>query len=121
MCLQFAPTKKGTKKAQKKTPTKGDKKRKSRSHSISTYKVTKQVHSEIGISSQGHGHHELVDQRHFRAYRRQVSHLAHYHKRSTISSLEIQPTARLLPLPGELAKHAVSGGPKAGTKDTSSK
>uniref|UniRef100_A0A671NDD4 Histone H2A/H2B/H3 domain-containing protein n=1 Tax=Sinocyclocheilus anshuiensis TaxID=1608454 RepID=A0A671NDD4_9TELE len=35
------------------------------------------------------------------------SRLAHYNKRSTISSREIQTAVRLL-LPGELAKHAVS-------------
>ncbi|KAG8430445.1 hypothetical protein GDO86_020585 [Hymenochirus boettgeri] len=39
--------------------------------------------------------------------------LAHYNKRSTITSREIQTAVRLL-LPGELAKHAVSEGTKAG-------
>ena len=46
--------------------------------------------------------------------------LAHYNKRSTITSREIQTAVRLL-LPGELAKHAVSEGTKAVTKYTSSK
>ncbi|KAG9354722.1 hypothetical protein JZ751_001435 [Albula glossodonta] len=40
---------------------------------------------------------------------------AHYNKRSTITSREIQTAVRLL-LPGELAKHAVSEGTKAVTK-----
>uniref|UniRef100_A0A671L4D8 Core Histone H2A/H2B/H3 domain-containing protein n=1 Tax=Sinocyclocheilus anshuiensis TaxID=1608454 RepID=A0A671L4D8_9TELE len=39
------------------------------------------------------------------------SRLAHYNKRSTISSREIQTAVRLL-LPGELAKHAVSEAPR---------
>ncbi|MGH0125859.1 UNVERIFIED_CONTAM: hypothetical protein FKN15_074279 [Acipenser sinensis] len=42
------------------------------------------------------------------------SRLAHYNKRSTITSREIQTAVRLL-LPGELAKHAVSEGTKAVT------
>ena len=49
-----------------------------------------------------------------------ASRLAHYNKRSTITSREIQTAVRLL-LPGELAKHAVSEGTKAVTKYTSSK
>uniref|UniRef100_A0A182YQR9 Histone H2B n=1 Tax=Anopheles stephensi TaxID=30069 RepID=A0A182YQR9_ANOST len=49
-----------------------------------------------------------------------MSRLAHYNKRSTITSREIQTAVRLL-LPGELAKHAVSEGTKAVTKYTSSK
>ncbi|CAI9176998.1 unnamed protein product [Rangifer tarandus platyrhynchus] len=50
----------------------------------------------------------------------EASRLAHYNKRSTITSREIQTAMRLL-LPGELAKHAVSEGTKAVTKYTSSK
>ncbi|KAB7494355.1 Histone H2B [Armadillidium nasatum] len=42
----------------------------------------------------------------------EASRLAHYNKRSTITSREIQTAVRLL-LPGELAKHAVSEGTKA--------
>ncbi|KAL5018145.1 hypothetical protein ScPMuIL_003867 [Solemya velum] len=42
----------------------------------------------------------------------EASRLAHYYKRSTITSREIQTAVRLL-LPGELAKHAVSEGTKA--------
>jgi len=46
----------------------------------------------------------------------EASRLAHYDKRSTITSREIQTAVRLL-----LAKHAVSEGTKAVTKYTSSK
>ncbi|GCC39537.1 hypothetical protein chiPu_0023608 [Chiloscyllium punctatum] len=51
----------------------------------------------------------------------EASRLAHYNKRSTISSREIQTAVRLLLPPGELAKHAVSEGTKAVTKYTCSK
>ena len=50
----------------------------------------------------------------------EASRLAHYNKRSTISSREIQTSVRLI-LPGELAKHAVSEGTKAVTKYTAAK
>ncbi|XP_023247578.1 histone H2B type 1-K-like [Copidosoma floridanum] len=50
----------------------------------------------------------------------EVSHFAHYNKRSTITSREIPTAVRLL-LPGELAKHAVSEGTKAVTKYASLK
>ena len=50
----------------------------------------------------------------------EASRLAHYNKRSTISSREIQTAVRLL-LSGELAKHAVSEGTNAVTKYTRSK
>jgi len=50
----------------------------------------------------------------------EASRLAHYNRRSTITSREVQTAVRLL-LPGELAKHAVSEGTKAVTKYTSSK
>ena len=46
----------------------------------------------------------------------EASRLAHYIKRSTITSRDIQTTIRLL-RPGELAKHAVSEGTKAVTSD----
>ncbi|CAN7977792.1 unnamed protein product [Ixodes persulcatus] len=47
------------------------------------------------------------------------SRLAHYNKRSTITSREIQTAVRLL-LPGELAKHASTGG-KAPRKQLATK
>ncbi|XP_038641677.1 histone H2B 5-like [Scyliorhinus canicula] len=105
--------KKGGKKALKKTPVKGSKKRRrSRKESYSIY-----IYKHL---IQGNEHHELVRQRYFRAYAGEASRLAHYSKRHTISSREIQTAVRLL-LPGELAKHAVSEGTKAVTKYTSSK
>ncbi|XP_033188052.1 histone H2B [Bombus vancouverensis nearcticus] len=50
----------------------------------------------------------------------EASRLAHYNKRSTITSRKIQTEVRLL-LPGVLAKHAVSEGTNAVTKYTSLK
>ena len=69
---------------------------------------------------QSNGYHELFRERYLWAIATESSRLAHYNKKSTISSREIQTANRLL-LPGELAKHAVSEGTKAVTKYTSSK
>ena len=56
---------------------------------------------------------------HLRAHAAEASRLAHYNRRSTITS-RVSRLPRLL-LPGELAKHAGSEGTKAVTKYTSSK
>ncbi|XP_078060477.1 uncharacterized protein LOC144486291, partial [Mustelus asterias] len=115
--------KKGAKKVIKKPGTKGGKKRrKSRkeSYSIYIYKVMKQVHPDTGISSKAMSIMNSFVNDIFERIAGEASRLAHYNKRSTISSREIQTAVRLL-LPGELAKHAVSEGTKAVTKYTSSK
>lgn len=108
-------------KAQKKPS--GDKKKKKKrreTYSIYIYKVLKQVHPEIGISSKAMSIMNSFVNDIFERIAGEASKLAHYNKRSTISSREIQTAVRLL-LPGELAKHAVSEGTKAVTKYTSSK
>ncbi|XP_067878434.1 histone H2B 7-like [Heterodontus francisci] len=118
-----APPKKGGKKALKKAPTKGNKKRRrprKESYSIYVYKVMKQVHPDTGISSKAMSIMNSFVNDIFERIAGEASRLAHYNKRSTISSREIQTAVRLL-LPGELAKHAVSEGTKAVTKYTSSK
>ncbi|KAK7926230.1 hypothetical protein WMY93_008540 [Mugilogobius chulae] len=105
--------KKGSKKAVTKTAGKGGKKkRKTRkeSYAIYVYKVLKQAMSIMN---------SFVNDI-FERIGGEASRLAHYNKRSTITSREIQTAVRLL-LPGELAKHAVSEGTKAVTKYTSSK
>uniref|UniRef100_A0A674BP67 Histone H2B n=2 Tax=Salmo trutta TaxID=8032 RepID=A0A674BP67_SALTR len=115
--------KKGSKKAVTKTAGKGGKKRrKSRkeSYAIYVYKVLKQVHLDTGISSKAMGIMNSFVNDIFERIAGESSRLAHYNKRSTITSREIQTAVRLL-LPGELAKHAVSEGTKAVTKYTSSK
>ena len=119
--------KKGEKKAGKaKAAADGKKKRRGKrkeSYAIYIYKVLKQVHpdtGQTGISSKAMGIMNSFVNDIFERIATEASRLAHYNKKSTISSREIQTAIRLL-LPGELAKHAVSEGTKAVTKYTSSK
>ncbi|XP_008580161.1 PREDICTED: histone H2B type 1-M-like [Galeopterus variegatus] len=121
--VKSAPTpKKRSKKAFAKSQTDGKKLRRSRkeSYSVYVYKVLKQVHPDTGISSKAMGIMNSFVNDIFERIAGEASRLAHYNKRSTITSREIQTAVRLL-LPGELAKHAVSEGTKAVTKYTSSK
>ena len=116
---------KGAKKAASKAKAArtGDKKRKRRrreSYSIYIYKVLKQVHPDTGVSSKAMSIMNSFVNDIFERIAGEASRLAHYNRRSTITSREIQTAVRLL-LPGELAKHAVSEGTKAVTKYTSSK
>merc|ERR1711972_570006 len=109
-------------KAAKAVP-KGDKKKKGKrkeSYAIYIYKVLKQVHPDTGVSSKPMSIMNSFVNDLFERIAAEASKLAHYNKRSTITSREIQTAVRLL-LPGELAKHAVSEGTKAVTKYTSSK
>jgi histone H2B len=119
------PASKGAKKAASKAKAvrTGDKKRKRRrreSYAIYIYKVLKQVHPDTGISSKAMSIMNSFVNDIFERIAAEASRLAHYNRRSTITSREIQTAVRLL-LPGELAKHAVSEGTKAVTKYTSSK
>ena len=116
---------KAAKKAGKaqKNITKSDKKKRRKrkeSYAIYIYKVLKQVHPDTGISSKAMSIMNSFTNDIFERIASEASRLAHYNKRSTITSREIQTAVRLL-LPGELAKHAVSEGTKAVTKYTSSK
>ena len=109
------PAKAGKKEA------KGKKRRgRKESYGIYIYKVMKQVHPDTGISSKAMSIMNSFVNDVFERIAAESSRLAHYNKRSTISSREVQTAVRLL-LPGELAKHAVSEGTKAVTKYTSSK
>ncbi|XP_022808494.1 histone H2B-like [Stylophora pistillata] len=127
-CKIMAPKvagKKGEKKAGKAKAIAADGKKKRRgkrkeSYAIYIYKVLKQVHPDTGISSKAMGIMNSFVNDIFERIATEASRLAHYNKKSTISSREIQTAIRLL-LPGELAKHAVSEGTKAVTKYTSSK
>ncbi|KAJ8266114.1 hypothetical protein GJAV_G00126020 [Gymnothorax javanicus] len=123
--VKSAP-KKGSKKAVTKSAGKGGKKRKrsrKESYAISALlrKVLKQVHPDTGISSKAMG---IIDSFVNDIFNERIagesSHLAHYNKRSTITSRQTQTAVHLL-LPAELAKHAVSEGAKAVTRYTSSK
>ncbi|KAK9064054.1 hypothetical protein SSX86_017926 [Deinandra increscens subsp. villosa] len=113
-------------KAEKKLPKDAssvDKKKKKHKKSVETYKiyifkVLKQVHPDIGISSKAMGIMNSFINDIFEKLAQEGSRLARYNKKNTISSREIQTAVRLV-LPGELAKHAVSEGTKAVTKFTS--
>ena len=98
----------------------GRSKKRKESYAIYIYKVLKQVHPDIGVSSKAISIMNSFVSDLFERIAAEASRLAHYNKRSTITSREIQTAVRLL-LPGELAKHAVSEGTKAVTKFTSSK
>ena len=98
----------------------GRKKKRKESYAIYIYKVLKQVHPDTGVSSKAMSIMNSFVNDIFERIASESSRLAHYNKRSTITSREIQTAVRLL-LPGELAKHAVSEGTKAVTKYTSSK
>ncbi|GKF41254.1 putative histone H2B.3 [Tanacetum coccineum] len=115
-------------KAEKKLPAKdtsasADKKKKRHKKSVETYKiyifkVLKQVHPDIGISSKAMGIMNSFINDIFEKLAAESSKLVRYNKKNTLSSREIQTAVRLV-LPGELAKHAVSKGTKAVTKFTS--
>ena len=118
-----SPSKKG--KAMRKGGKKGAKKstrRKTRRETYGgyIYKVLKQVHPDVGISSKSMSIMNSFVNDIFERLAGQASRLAQQNKKQTIGSREIQTSVRLL-LPGELAKHAVSEGTKAVTKYTSSK
>ncbi|KAM9185756.1 histone H2B type 2-K1 [Trichechus inunguis] len=103
----------------------GDKKSKKRSrrkenYSVYIYKVLKQVHPDISISSKAMSIMNSFVNDVFERLAREATQLAQYSSRTTLTSREVQTAVRLL-LPGELAKHAVSEGTKAVTKYISSK
>ncbi|XP_051169021.1 late histone H2B.L4-like [Leptopilina boulardi] len=109
----------------KKSVSKDDKKKRkkrkgSESYGYFIYKVLKQVHTDIGMSSKAMGIMNSFMNDIFERIANEASRLSKYSKKRTISSREIQTAVRLL-LPGELAKHAISEGTKAVTKYTSSK
>ena len=113
---------KAAKKAGKSKSVKTDKKRRHKrkeSYAIYIYKVLRQVHPDTGISSKAMSIMNSFVNDIFERIATEASRLAHYNKRSTISSREVQTSVRLL-LPGELAKHAVSEGTKAVNKYTGS-
>ena len=106
-------------KAVKKTGDKMKKKKGVESYKLYIFKVLKQVHPEIGISSKSMNiMNSFIDDM-FGKIATQASSLVRTGKGGTLSSRDVQTAVRLV-LPGELAKHAVSEGTKAVTKFTSS-
>ena len=85
------------------------------SFKIYVYKILKQYHPDIGISSKAMNIMNSMVADMLDRIASEASKLAKYNKRSTISSREIQTAVRLL-LPGELGKYAVSDATKAVTK-----
>ncbi|XP_041035142.1 histone H2B 7-like [Carcharodon carcharias] len=102
-------SKKGAKKARKRVSLKGYKKQKR----VGKESYSTNIDKAMSIMS------SFVNDI-FERITGEASHLAHYNKRSTISSGEIQTAMRLL-LPGEVAEHTMSEGTKAVTKYASSK
>uniref|UniRef100_R7W0X9 Histone H2B n=1 Tax=Aegilops tauschii TaxID=37682 RepID=R7W0X9_AEGTA len=88
-------------------------------YKIYIFKVLKQVHPDIGISSKAMSIMNSFINDIFEKLAGEAAKLARPNKKPTITSREIQTSVRLV-LPGELAKHAVSEGTKAVTKFTSS-
>ncbi|XP_006888737.1 PREDICTED: histone H2B type 1-O-like [Elephantulus edwardii] len=89
---------------------KDDKKRASAAQGeLYVYKVLKQIHPDTGISFKAIDITNSFVNDILERIAGEASRLAHYNKRSTVTSREIQ-TAVCLLLPGELAKHAMSEG-----------
>ncbi|KAI3986218.1 hypothetical protein MKX01_020283 [Papaver californicum] len=82
------------------------------------YKVLKQVHPELGVSSRAMTVINGMMNDMFERLAKEAAKLCDYTGRMTISSREIQAAVRLV-LPGELGKHAISEGVKAVTNYTS--
>lgn len=104
-------------------PASGDKKNKKAKKNIESYKTyifkgMKKVHPDLGITSKAMGIMNSFINDIFEKLAQEASKLAHYNKKPTVTSREIQTAAKLV-LPGELAKHAISEGTKAVTKFTS--
>ncbi|KAL3983002.1 Histone H2B.9 [Acanthocheilonema viteae] len=106
---------------EKKTNASEEKKRrriqqkKKETYSVYVYRILKQVHPDIGISSKAMSIMNSFLNDVFERIAVESGRLARYNKRSTISAREIQTAVRLI-LPGELGKHSVSEGTKAVTK-----
>lgn len=88
------------------------KKRRNESYSIYIYKVLKQVHPNVGISSRSMVIMNSFVSDIFERLASEAGRLVLYNKSRTLSSRDIQSATKLI-LPGELAKHAVSEAAKA--------
>ncbi|KAI3822834.1 hypothetical protein L1987_10433 [Smallanthus sonchifolius] len=78
------------------------------------YKVLKQVHPDLGISSKAMVIINNLMGDMFERLAETAARLSEYNKKMTLSSREIQAAVKLL-LPGELGKHAIAEGTKAVT------
>ncbi|AFP65693.1 histon H2B (nucleomorph) [Chroomonas mesostigmatica CCMP1168] len=91
------------------------KKKKTSSYQNYIYKVLKQVHTDIGISSKAIDSMNSFVVDLFERITNEASKLSQYNKTKTITAREIMTSVRLI-IPGELAKHSISEGTKAVAK-----
>ncbi|URE14674.1 hypothetical protein MUK42_11952 [Musa troglodytarum] len=91
----------------------------SRSTRSTLIKVLKQVRPDIDILSKAMTIMNSFINATFEKLAQEVSRLARYNNKSTITCRETRTFVRLL-LPGDLTEHAVSEGTKSVTKFTSS-
>ena len=108
---------KAAKKAAAKGPVKkkgrpSKKQRREESYKRYVFKVLKQIHPDLGISSKAMAvmHAFVSDQ--FEKITEEAARLTTVGKHKTLTAREVQTAVRLV-LPGELAKHAVAEGKKA--------
>jgi histone H2B len=92
-----------------------EKKKRTESYSIYIYKVLKQVHPQIGISSKSMSIMNSFANDLFTRLTQDAIRLSQFNKNKTLTAREFQTGVRLL-IPGELAKHSVSEGTKAVAK-----
>nr|XP_043624240.1 histone H2B.3-like [Erigeron canadensis] len=82
------------------------------------YRVLKQVHPDLGISSKTMTIINNLMNDMFERLAETAAKLSEYNKKMTLSSREIQAAVKLV-VPGELGKHAIAEGTKAVTNYTS--
>lgn len=88
------------------------------SYRIYIFRVLKQVHPQVGISSRAMGIMNSFVNDIFEKLAAEAAKLANYNRKTTMKSREVQNAVRLV-LPGELANHAISEGNKAVAKFSS--
>ncbi|XP_076715728.1 histone H2B type 1-K-like [Callospermophilus lateralis] len=118
-----ATSKKGCKKAASRSQKKeggGESARDATRSAGYNYEVPRRGHSDAGVSSEAGGSVNTFVKDIFKRIEGEASRLAHYNKRSTISSREILTAVRLL-LPPELAKRSGPEDTKVATKYTGAK
>ena len=88
--MKASPTKKAGKKGAKKNNPQKKRRKGKESYGIYIYKVLKQVHPDTGVSSKAMSIMNSFVNDLFERIAAEASRLAHYNKRSTITSREIQ-------------------------------
>ncbi|KAF8397775.1 hypothetical protein HHK36_016697 [Tetracentron sinense] len=111
---ELEPSKKEDKKRGRKKGSRNRRKEGGEEYKRYVYRVLKQVHPEMGISSKAMRVLNGFMKDMFERLADEAARLSKYTQRMTLSSREIQSAVRLV-LPGELGKHAVAEGTKAVT------